>query len=81
MISVKNLKIILSLGTISHKNVLAALGIKQSYAKFKHGMVYDLPVGGIKLIDSYHTSRYNINTGVLTEEMFDDIIKKIRELV
>lgn len=81
ILEMKNLKIILSLGTISHKNVLAALGIKQSYAKFKHGMVYDLPVGGIKLIDSYHTSRYNINTGVLTEEMFDDIIRKIRELV
>lgn len=75
-----NLKVILSLGTISHKNVLQALGLKQSYAKFTHGAVYDLP-HNLKLIDSYHTSRYNINTGTLTYEMFDKIIKKIKTLI
>lgn len=76
-----NLKIILSLGTISHKNVLQALGLKQSYAKFAHGAVHTLPTRNLKLIDSYHTSRYNINTGVLTYQMFDEIIKKIKRLL
>jgi len=76
-----NLKIILSLGTISHKNVLQALGLKQSFAKFTHGAVHNLPMRNMKLIDSYHTSRYNINTGVLTYPMFDIIIKKIKELL
>lgn len=74
-----NLKIILSLGTISHKNVLQALGVKQSSAKFAHGAVHTL--NNIKLIDSYHTSRYNINTGVLTYQMFDEIIKKIKGML
>ena len=78
--SMRNLKVILSLGTISHKNVLSALGIKQASAKFGHGCVHELG-NGINLIDSYHTSRYNINTGVLTYQMFEDVIKKIKGLL
>ena len=76
----KKLKVILSLGVVSHKNVLSALNIKQSTAKFSHGKVYQLE-NGIKLIDSYHTSRYNINTGVLTYQMFEEIIKQIKRLL
>lgn len=76
-----NLKIVLSLGTISHKNVLQALNLKQSLAKFSHGAIHNLPVRHLKLIDSYHTSRYNINTGVLTYQMFDEIIKKIKGII
>ncbi len=79
--AMKNLKIILSLGTISHKNVLQAMEIKQSFAKFSHSAVYDLPIRGLKLVDSYHTSRYNINTGVLTYAMFQEIIRKIKGLL
>ncbi len=76
-----NLKVILCLGTISHKNVLQALGLKQSFAKFRHGSVYDTGIRGVKLIDSYHTSRYNINTGVLSYEMFQKIIYMIKDLI
>lgn len=79
--SMPNLKIILCLGTISHKNVLQALGLKQSFAKFCHGAVYDIPDFKIKLIDSYHTSRYNINTGVLSYEMFQKIIYTIKDMI
>lgn len=79
--SMPNLKIILCLGGISHKNVLQALGLKQSYAKFKHGAIYTLPDKPFKLIDSYHTSRYNINTGVLSFEMFNEIILQIKKLL
>lgn len=79
--AMQNLKVILCLGTISHKNVLQALGLKQSLAKFSHGAVYDIPNRNIKLIDSYHTSRYNINTGVLSYEMFAEIIDKVKSAV
>jgi len=76
-----NLKIILSLGTVSHKNVLQALGLKQSFAKFSHGAIHHLPHKQLLLIDSYHTSRYNINTGVLSYEMFDALVKKLKGLL
>lgn len=79
--SMPNLKIILSLGAISHKNVLQALGLKQSFAGFSHGAVYKIPNTNLTLIDSYHTSRYNINTGVLTYQMFQEIINKIKGLL
>ncbi len=75
-----NLKIILSLGVVSHNAVLRVLGIKQSEYKFSHGAVHKLK-DGLTLVDSYHTSRYNINTGVLTYAMFDDIILKIKNLL
>lgn len=73
-----NLKIILSLGAISHNAVLKVLGYKLSEFKFVHGHVHNLYKHNLILIDSYHTSRYNINTGVLTYDMFDKIIKKIK---
>lgn len=75
-----NLKVILCLGAISHKNVLHTLGIKQSLAKFAHGTVHQFNNQPI-VIDSYHTSRYNINTGILTYQMFCNIINKITEII
>ncbi len=75
--SMPNLQIILSLGAVSHNAVLKALHIKQSAFHFAHGAKHLLPKGQI-LIDSYHTSRYNINTGVLTTEMFEQIIKMVQ---
>jgi len=72
-----NLKIILALGQVAHNAVLGALGYKLSAFKFQHGQLYFLKEKGLWLLDSYHTSRYNINTGVLTSEMFDDIISKL----
>lgn len=75
-----NLKIILSLGAVSHGAVLQALGYKKSAYKFVHGAEHHLERHNILLIDSYHTSRYNINTNVLTVEMFDKIIARIKEI-
>lgn len=77
----KNLKIILSLGAVAHGAVLAALGYKKSAFKFFHGAVHRLTQNNILLLDSYHTSRYNINTGVLSEKMFDDVVAKMRDLL
>jgi uracil-DNA glycosylase family 4 len=74
-----NLKIIISLGLIAHKAVIMAQGLKQSAYKFGHGTIHNLPE--ITLLNSYHCSRYNINTGVLTQEMFDKIVEKAKSLI
>ncbi|RZM32174.1 MAG: uracil-DNA glycosylase, partial [Sphingomonas sp.] len=38
-----------------------------------------MPDGRV-LIDSFHCSRYNVNTGVLTADMFDAVFKRALEL-
>lgn len=75
------LNVILCLGAVSHGAVLQALGYKKSAFKFVHGAEYLLFNHNIKLIDSYHTSRYNINTNVLTMQMFEDIVLKVKNAV
>ncbi len=74
--SLKNLKAILSLGRISHESVLRSFGVKLKDAAFAHGAKHD--VGGYKLYDSYHCSRYNTNTRRLTPEMFADVFATIK---
>lgn len=76
-----NLKIILTLGTVAHNALLTALSYKKSAFKFAHGAKHILPQHNLVLFNSYHTSRYNINTGVLTQEMFDKVIEQIREIL
>lgn len=75
----KKMKIILSLGLVSHNAVLKAAGLKMSSAKFAHAAIHKLP--NFILIDSYHCSRYNTNTGRLTEKMFRDVFDKIKKLL
>jgi uracil-DNA glycosylase family 4 len=67
-----HLKVILTLGKIAYDTTLGILGGKQKVAPFVHGRV--LVQGRYTLVASYHTSRYNINTGRLTEGMFDEIM-------
>ncbi len=74
-----NLKIILVLGTVAHNTLLTTLGYKKSAFKFKHGAKHYLSKENMILFNSYHTSRYNINTGVLTYDMFEKIIADIKE--
>lgn len=76
--AMKNLRIILALGSIAHNSVLRTLGHKQSAFKFGHAAEHDLSNGPL-LVDSYHCSRYNTNTGRLTTEMFHDVFRLIRE--
>ena len=76
-----NLKIILSLGSVSHGAVLQALGYTKAAYKFAHVAEHFLPKHNLILLDSYHTSRYNINTNILTAEMFDKIISRLKELI
>ncbi len=73
-----NLKVVMVLGLIAHKSVLAALGMKQSAIPFIHGQMAELD-SGLILASSYHCSRYNTNTGRLTTEMFEDVFTSITE--
>jgi len=72
--------IILSLGLIAHEATLLGFGLPISKYKFGHGNEYKLP-NGIILLNSYHCSRYNTNTRRLTEDMFNAVFKRARELV
>lgn len=73
-----NLKAILCLGSVAHSKTLAVFGLPQSAAKFGHLAKKDLG-NGLQLYDSYHCSRYNLNTGRLTEEMFAQVFSQIKE--
>ena len=75
-----NLKLILSLGLTSHQAVLRTFKLKVKDYKFAHGAVHRLP-NGLLLLDSYHTSRYNVSTGRLTQAMFDAVVEKARTLL
>ncbi|MEM9223432.1 MAG: uracil-DNA glycosylase [Pseudomonadota bacterium] len=72
-------RVILALGRIAHDAVLRTFGLTLSKHPFGHGAVHR--AGTLLVTDSYHPSRYNVNTGVLTTEMFDDVVSKVRELV
>lgn len=73
------LKAIIALGRIAHDSVVAALGRKRAAAPFAHGEVH--AIDALSLFDSYHCSRYNTNTGVLTPEMFRGVFAKARALL
>ena len=72
-----NLRGILCLGRIAHESVVKTLGEKQKARPFGHGAAHE--IGGLTLYDSYHCSRYNTNTGVLTAKMFHDVFARIRQ--
>lgn len=70
------LRVLLALGGKAHNSALRALDLKMSAYKFQHGALHDLP-GNLILADSFHTSQYNVNTGRLTEAMFETVIENI----
>jgi uracil-DNA glycosylase family 4 len=70
------LRVVLALGGVSHKAVLRARGLRASHVAFAHGVVHALP-DGLSLVDSYHVSRLNTNTGRLTTAMFEAVIADI----
>lgn len=74
------LKVLIALGRVAHENTLKALGYKQSAFKFAHAAEHAIegPQGPLTLINSYHCSRYNTNTGRLTEAMFHDVFAAAR---
>ncbi|MFN3834945.1 MAG: uracil-DNA glycosylase [Glycocaulis sp.] len=74
------LKVMIALGRIAHENTLRALGLRPAAYTFAHGAEHDVegPQGLLTLIDSYHCSRYNTNTGRLTEPMFHAVFEKAK---
>jgi uracil-DNA glycosylase family 4 len=72
----ENLCAIVTLGRISHESTLAALDAHRSNAPFGHGACHH--VGKVRVFVSYHCSRYNTSTGVLTPDMFRDVFAKAR---
>ena len=78
--SLGNDVVILALGRIAHNAVVKAFHLKQKDHPFRHGYHHVIS-GGKYLVDSYHCSRYNTQTGRLTAKMFDEIFYKINELL
>ncbi|OYX31556.1 MAG: uracil-DNA glycosylase [Hydrogenophilales bacterium 32-62-9] len=74
-----NLKVIVTLGDVSRRNVLKALGLKASAGVGGHGSEFQ--AGPYRVINSYHCSRLNTNTGRLTPQMFEDIFIRARDLL
>ena len=75
--SMPKLRSIVLLGRIAHESTVKALGLRGAAAPFAHGAVHK--AGSLGLYDSYHCSRYNTNTGVLTPKMFRDVFAKVRK--
>ncbi|MGA7389274.1 MAG: uracil-DNA glycosylase [Pseudolabrys sp.] len=72
----KKLQAIVALGRIAHESIVRALRGKLSDVAFGHGRTHQL--GPIALFCSYHCSRYNTNTRVLTPEMFHRVFATVR---
>ena len=76
--SLNKSSVLLALGTIAHNAVLRAFDLRVAEYKFAHGAEHALPNGHV-MIDSYHCSRYNTNTGRLTESMFHEVFAKAKQ--
>ena len=72
----KKLRAIVVLGRIAHETTVVAFEQKKSAYPFKHGGLHK--IGSVALFSSYHCSRYNTNTGVLTPKMFRAVFKSVR---
>lgn len=77
--ALETVRVILALGRIAHDSVLIALGLKRSQYQFGHGREHRVDATRY-LLDSYHCSRYNTSTKVLTEAMFKKVVARAGEL-
>lgn len=71
------LKVLLALGRVAHEAILRTFDLKLRDHGFAHGAFHTLPAG-LVMADSFHCSRYNVNTGRLTAEMFGQVLGDIR---
>ncbi|WP_434052496.1 MAG: uracil-DNA glycosylase [Roseibium sp.] len=74
-----SIQAVLALGRIAHETFLTALDLRRAAYPFAHCAEHRLPGHDMSLFDSYHCSRYNTNTGRLTEDMFRAVFEKIRD--
>ncbi len=75
------LRAMVLLGRIAHVATVGALGLKQKDFPFGHGAAHQIPGGNLRLFDSYHCSRYNTNTGMLTTQMFETVFANVRSFL
>ena len=73
----RNVRAIVTLGRIAHETTVKALGARRAAAPFSHGGRTE--IGPLALFSSYHCSRYNTNTGVLTPKMFEAVFAAVRK--
>ena len=78
ILGLPRLKTLVPLGRIAHESTLRALKLPLAKFPFAHGARHQLAPAGLSLFDSYHCSRYNTNTGVLTEAMFRQVFASVR---
>src|SRR5579883_647622 len=71
------LRCVLALGRIAHETAIVAQNARRAAYPFGHGRIH--MIGAITLFDSYHCSRYNTSTGVLTPQMFRDVLIDVRQ--
>ena len=76
--SMKQLRAILALGRIAHESVVKLFDMRMREAPFRHGESHMLQ-GGIRLFDSYHCSRYNIQTKRLNREMLQEVFAGVKK--
>jgi uracil-DNA glycosylase len=76
MRTMPQLRAVVALGRIAHDSMLKTFGLRPTAAPFGHGAAHH--AGEVRLYDSYHCSRYNTNTGVLTPEMFRSVFARVR---
>jgi uracil-DNA glycosylase len=68
---------VVALGRIAHESFVSACGKRRAEFPFGHGRAH--PMDAFTLFDSYHCSRYNTNTGVLTPDMFRAVFAQVRK--
>ena len=73
------LEVVVTLGDVARRNLLRALGLPASAGIPGHGA--EFTAGPYRVINSYHCSRLNTNTGRLTPEMFEAIFRRARSLL
>jgi uracil-DNA glycosylase family 4 len=75
----KKLKIIMALGRIAHETILRHFELRLKDYPFNHNNLHHLP-NGLKMLSSYHCSRYNVQTNRLSLAMFDEVCARLRSL-
>jgi uracil-DNA glycosylase family 4 len=72
--------LLIALGGIAHRAIIKSVGLRQADYKFGHAAEHDIE-GRFTILDSYHCSRYNTNTGRLTTEMFRAVFSRARDIL
>jgi uracil-DNA glycosylase family 4 len=72
--------LVLALGALAHAAVLKAIRLASAAFPFAHGAEHGI-TPRLRLLVSYHCSRYNTQTRRLTQPMFHAIFARVRALL